>query len=70
MKQKDVVIGGAYLTYIGAELAKVVVCSVVEGRPESQWRNERRTSYRVRRWNAASHDILPKRRTAAALREE
>ena len=65
MKQKDVVIGETYLTRIGEELARVVVVSIHADRP--YMREKVRTTFTVRREGETVH--LPKRRTAAALRE-
>lgn len=67
MKQADVVVGNTYLTYIGQELSEVVVVAKIEGNPDSRWRDEKRTSFRVRR--VGEDKPLPKRRSAAALRE-
>jgi hypothetical protein len=63
MKQKDVVVGGGYLTYIGDQLAHVVVMYVRYPIPGCR---EKRTRYVVRR--VEEDRALPKFRTAAALR--
>jgi len=63
MKQKDVVVGGTYLTYIGQVLARVVVMQVREQIPGYDWKKPRLL---IRREN--EERCLPKLRTAAALR--
>lgn len=67
MKTADIKIGAHYLTYIGQELSEVVVVAKIEGNPDSRWRDEKRTSFRVRR--VGEDKPLPKKRSAAALRE-
>lgn len=67
MKTKDVKIGSTYLCYIAQVLCRVVVVSVHGGNPDSRWSDERRTSFYVRR--EGEDKLLPKRRSAAALRE-
>jgi hypothetical protein len=61
MKQKDVVVGGTYLTYIGQVLARVVVMQVREPIP-----GYKKPRLLIRREN--EERCLPKLRTAAALR--
>lgn len=60
MKLKDVVIGGVYVTRIGAELARVVVIAKYEN-------SRGKMAFRVRR-EGMDCCALPKMRTAAALR--
>lgn len=67
MKMKDIVVGATYLTYIGSNLSRVVVVSRVEGDKTSPFASNRRLSFRVRREDETT--VLPKRRSAAALRE-
>jgi hypothetical protein len=62
VKLADVKIGEVYLTKIGEELARVVV---VDRRLEPT-RKGYRTTFRVRR--EGERELLPKSRTAAALR--
>lgn len=68
MKQENVKVGGIYTTKIGEGLARV---EVVHIELPSSW-NPRRTRYAVRRIfkDGTIGPVLPKRRTAAALREE
>jgi hypothetical protein len=62
MKQKDVVVGGTYLTYIGQVLARVVVMQVREPIVGYQWKQR----YVIRR--EGKDRALPRFRSAAALR--
>ena len=64
MKQKDVVVGNTYLTYIGTTLSRVVVVQIRE--PIPGYDRSRCARYVVRREN--EERSLPKFRTAAALR--
>lgn len=67
MKQADVKIGATYLTYIGSWLTPVVV--VVGEVIEFDRHKKKRTTYRVRQADKpATYGVLPKTRTAAALR--
>lgn len=61
MKQKEVTIGMNVFTYIGEELAEVIVCRHVPGFGNS------RDTFVVRRVNETRE--LPSRRTAASLRK-
>jgi hypothetical protein len=58
MKQAEIQIGGCYLTYVGGGLARVVVV-------RRETNRNGRTVFVVRRFGGL---ILPKARTAAALR--
>lgn len=66
MKQEDVKVGGIYTTKIGEELARV---EVVHVEMPTSW--SPRTRYAVRRIfrDGSIGPVLPKRRTAAALRK-
>lgn len=67
MKQKDVVIGMHCTVRCGSERVNVIVMSMVAAIPSSNFRDERMTTFRVRR--VGEHKDLPKRRSAAALEE-
>ena len=66
MKQENVRIGGVYETKIGGEVARV---EVVHAEMPTDW--SPRTRFAVRRIfrDGTIGPVLPKRRTAAALRE-
>ena len=67
MKQEDVKIGGIYKTKIGEAIARV---EVVHAEMPTSW--SPRTRFAVRRIfnDGTIGPVLPKRRTAAALRED
>lgn len=71
MKTKDVQIGATYLTYIGESLAPVVVLRKIDGVDDSRMHlygfRKSRDTFEVAR--VGENKPLPKRRTAAALRE-
>lgn len=62
MKEKDIVVGKVYYTYIGSELEPVTVVGTAE--PD---RYDKRRRFLIKRHGESR--ILPKARTAAALRE-
>lgn len=67
MRQKDIVIGGTYYTYVGESLVQVRV--IRETSRESYGRTKnKKTVYEVRR--VGEQVSLPKLRTAAALRAD
>ena len=68
MKQANVRVGMVVTTRIGAERCDVVVVAEVPGDPNAYWKDEKRTSFRVRRVGETVN--LPKRRSAAALCEK
>ena len=71
MKQKEVKVGGIYLTKIGESLVRVkVIHEEVPG--TSSWSFNKKTRYAVARLLSSDGTVgpvLPKRRTAAALRQ-
>ena len=65
MKQANVKVGHTYFTYIGTELCPVEVLGKIT--EIGGWNARKKTTFRVRR--VGENKPLPKRRTAAALRE-
>lgn len=61
MKEKDITVGKVYYTYIGSDLEPVTVVGILE--PDAY---NKRTRFLIKRKGESR--ILPKARTAAALR--